>query len=235
MTMEYFHLSPVILNDSVFTSYGGRTGTSLPAQRQAAYLSAEIQMIKELGTFLLPTAVTGTWEYSSLYPSRLELPSHHVISIDAVTMLSQESICNCNISEDSGCSFIVDSLYGYIDVRQLTSSYIACGCSLAAPYQVRVAYTAGLPTGVAALDSSLHLALTIVAELVLFEIVDAKALEGGPGDPGVQEWVSMGYGEKRTKLSKTVFGSSARANKAKQLVEHLVPKKALKMGVRRLW
>jgi hypothetical protein len=230
MSVEYYHLDSVVLDDDMYIDYGGRTGTSTAAQRSAAYQAAEQMMIRELRSFLIPTTVTGTWEFNNFYPKRYRLPFFHVKSIDAVSILSQQSLCNCTITERDGCAFIVDSLYGVVDIRQLVSSGLACGCSLECPYQVRVAFTSGLPTGVAANDSQLHLALTIVAELFLLEIIDPKALEGGPGDAGVQEWVSMGYGEKRTKLMRTVFGSSARANKAKELVQHLTPKVAGKLG-----
>lgn len=230
MSVEYYHLSPVIMTDDVYSDFGGRTGTSTPSQRQAAYLIAETEMMLELKTFLLPTTVTGTFLFGSPYSRRIRLPHHHLISIDAVTILSQESLCNCDIDEDAGCAYIVDGKFGFIDVKQLTSSLLACGCSLGLPYQVRTAYTAGLPTGVAAQDSSLHLALTMIAEIALLEVIDPGGLEGGPGDPGVQDWVSMGYGEKRVKLSRTVFGSSPRANKAKLLVKHLNPKVVLGLG-----
>ena len=231
MTMEYYHLAPVIMTDDIYTSFGGRTGTSMPAQRASAYQIAETQMIRRLGTFLLPTTVTGTFIFGVNLPKRVRLPSHHLISIDAVTILSMESACNCDLGEDAGCAYIVDSMYGYIDVKQLTNAYLGCGCSIDIPYQARVAYTAGLPTGVAANDASLHQALTMVSEIALLEIIDAKGLEGGPGDPGVQSWVSMGYGEKRTPLKDTVFGSSPRANAAWRLVKHLTPKVVLKMGM----
>jgi hypothetical protein len=99
------------------------------------------------------------------------------------------------------------------------------------PYQALIAYTAGLPTGVAALDPRLHQALTIAAEIALLEIIDPAANEGGPGDPGINEFVNMGYGEKRVHLLRTTFGNSARANKAKQLVSHLHMKTALKLGL----
>lgn len=230
MSVEYYHLTPVVLDDNMYISFGGRTGTSTASQRDAAYQASEQMMIRELRSFLIPTTVTGTWEFNNFFPKRYRLPFFHVQSIDAVTILSQQSLCSCTITEKDGCAFIVDNLYGVIDVRQLVSTGSACGCNLGCPYQVKVAFTSGLPTGVAADDASLHLALTIIAELFLLEIIDPKALEGGPGDPGVQEWVSMGYGEKRTKLMKTIFGSSARANRAKTLVKHLTPKMAGKLG-----
>ena len=46
---------PLILTDDIFTGYGGLTGTSLPLQREAAYIIAEQQVSTYLGTFLLPT------------------------------------------------------------------------------------------------------------------------------------------------------------------------------------
>lgn len=230
MTQEYYHLAPVIMTDELYALYGGRVADSNEPQRNVAYTIAEMQMIRELQTTLLPTTVTGTFLIGANLTGRLCLPFNRVISVDAVTFLSSQSACDCSVREDAGCHFIADSSYGYIDVRRLTSAYLACGCTVESPYQIQVAYTAGLPTGVAAQDPSLHLALAIVSELALLEIVDPKGLEGGPGDPGVQEWVSMGYGEKRTKLETTVFGSSARANRARNLVKHLRKKSVLRMG-----
>jgi len=232
MTVEYFHTSVDILTDDLYTMYGGRTGTSTPAQRQAAYQIAETMMIRELGTFLLPTTVTGTFEFGYPWPTRYRLPHHHLISIDAVTILSRESYCNCDLKEDDGCAYIVDSKYGFIDVKAISNAAISgCGCTtLNLPYQARIAYTAGLPTGVAANDAALHQALTIVAEIALLEIVDPAAHEGGPGDIGVQEYVSMGYGEKRFPLRDTALGNSPRANRAWRLVRHLDPHVVGKMG-----
>jgi hypothetical protein len=229
VSVQYYHLAPVILNDKLYEQYGGRMETSTLPQRQAAYQIAEMQMIRELNTFLLPTTVTGTFLFGGA-AKRFQLPQHHVISVDAVTILSQKSDCNCEIESEAGCAYIADNTYGYIDVKQLTNAYLGCGCSIEDPYQARIAYTAGLPTGVAADDASLHMALTIVAEIALLEIVDPAGLEGGPGDQGVQEYVSMGYGEKRMPLRETVFGNSPRANKAWKLVRHLEPYTALGLG-----
>lgn len=187
-------------------------------------------MEQEIGTLLLPETVTGTFEFNYDMPRRYQMPHDRLISVDAVTILSQESCCNCTLLESSGCAYIVDREYGYIDVKQL-SNCLASACNwVQFPYQAQIAYTAGLPTGTAALDPRLHLALTIVADILLFEIVDPPANEGGPGDPGVNEFVNMGYGEKRVPLLRTVFGNSARANKAKQLVSHLRKNKVLKLG-----
>ena len=230
MSVQYYHLAPVIMTDKLYELYGGRIETSIAPQRTVAYQIAEAQMIRELNTFLLPTTVTGTFIFGQMSPKRYQLPHHHLISVDSVSILTQESLCDCEVEVRSGCAYIADDTYGYIDVKQLTSAYLGCGCSLDVPYQARIAYTAGLPTGVAANDASLHLALAIVSEIALLEIVDPKGLEGGPGDQGVQEWVSMGYGEKRFPLRETVFGNSPRANKAWRLVRHLEPYTAMGFG-----
>lgn len=229
MTVSYYLSAAQILNDSLYTAYGGRTGTSTPSQRLAAYQIAEQQMIEHIGTFLLPTTVTGTFEFRNDLPSRYQLPHERVMSVDAVSILSRESCCDCDLSDDPGCANIVDAEYGFIDVKAMHDCLSSCGNWLS-PYQVEIAYTAGFPTGVAAHDSGLHLALMIVAEINLLEMMDPAANEGGPGDPGVNEFVSMGYAEKRVFLSKTRLGNSARANKAAQLVEHLRKKKAMKLG-----
>lgn len=229
MSVPYYHLAPVVMTDKLYERYGGRMETSTLPQRQAAYQIAEAQMIRELNTFLLPTTVTGTFLFAGAL-KRYQLPHHHVISVDAVTIFAKESACNCEMDVETGCAYITDRTYGYIDVKQLTNVYRGCGCSINQPYQARIAYTAGLPTGVAANDASLHMALTIVSEIALLEIVDPAGLEGGPGDQGVQEYVSMGYGEKRFPLRETVFGNSPRANKAWKLVRHLEPYTALGFG-----
>lgn len=230
MSVQYYHLAPVVMTDRLYSLYGGRMCESTGPQRTVAYQIAEAQMIRELNTFLLPTTVTGTFILGQSSTKRYQLPHHHLISVDSVTILTQESLCDCEVAAGDGCAYIADDTYGYVDVKQLTNAYLGCGGSLNVPYQARIAYTAGLPTGVTALDASLHLALTIVSEIALLEIVDPKGLEGGPGDQGVQEWVSMGYGEKRFPLRETVFGNSPRANKAWRLVRHLEPYTALGLG-----
>lgn len=231
MTVSHYHLQPEILTDDLYTMYGGHTGTSTAAQRAAAYQIAEQQMEEHLCTMLLPTTVTGVFEFRDGWPHRYQLPHERLVRVDAVTILSQESCCDCDLGRSDGCNFIVDAEYGIIDVRQVRD----CLCSPCGvwnwPYQVEIAYTAGLPTGVAADDHGLHLGLVIVAEINLQEMFDPGANEGGPGDPGVNEFVSMGYGEKRVPLHRTRLGNSARANKAVQLVEHLTKKRAMKLGL----
>ena len=64
----YPYSSPIILSDAIFTLYGGHTGSSVPAQRQAAYLIAEMAASDDISSFLLPTIVTGTSVYNPFRP-----------------------------------------------------------------------------------------------------------------------------------------------------------------------
>ena len=68
---------PNILTDAVFIDYGGHTGSSTSSQRTAAYATAEEMAERAIGTFLVPTVVTGTfpWPYTGKIPENMsELP-----------------------------------------------------------------------------------------------------------------------------------------------------------------
>jgi len=62
----------------------------------------------------------------------------------------------------------------------------------------------------------------MAAELVLQQISDPGAAEGGPGDPGISSWASLKYSEKRIEPKTTPFGVSARANYIMNLVRNYV-------------
>jgi hypothetical protein len=68
----------------------------------------------------------------------------------------------------------------------------------------------------------------MVAEINLNEMIDPSANEG-VGDVGVQEYQNQQYNEKRIKLGRNAFGTSARAQKAAQMVNHLRRKRALSL------
>ena len=212
-----------IINDSVYTEYGGATGSSTAAQRNAAYLVAEKRMTSHVGTFLLPTICTGTFHWP-IYPDHLVLPHSYISRIMGVTVLDQQAYNSCDLDEVSGCAFIWDDTYGYIDPRRIED---VCQCAYGVPYQLRIAYEAGLPTGTS-IQADMLLSLTIVAEIVLNEIIDPSANEG-VGDAGIEEYSNQQYKEKRKKLRKTALGRSARANFAADLVDNLRRKRALKL------
>lgn len=226
MSVDYYHLAPVILTDSLFFAHEPAcllTGTS--TQRQTAYLVAEQQMMRELDTFLLPTTVTGTFLWPFQNP--LVLPHERLQSIDSVVGLSADD-CSCVLTEYDACAFMRDSV-GYIDARLVEGAWArGCGCGGAGLYQIRVAYTAGLPTGVAAGDLALHQALSDAAAIALAEVVDPGSNEGGPGAPGILSWSADRYSETRVPPRKTAFGQTARATYIANLVRHLKRFRALK-------
>lgn len=226
MPADFYHLAPVILTDDLFFTYRPDcmvTGSA--SVRAAAYVAAEQKMIQAIGTPLIPTSITGTYMPQS---NPLILDFDRVQSIDAVILYTHDGECNCDLTEEEGCGLIRNH-YGYIDVvRTSNLARRLCACGSNAPYQWRIAYTAGLPTGTAANDANLHIGLAMAAELELKHILDPGALEGGPGDPGVQSYGTKGYSETRVKLKNTPFGTSAIANHIFNRVRHLRLKRALR-------
>jgi hypothetical protein len=227
--LEYYHLAPVVLTDNLFFEYApacSMTGTA--TQRNAAYTIAEQQMIQHLGTFLLPTTVTGSF----LFPVPMKpliLPYTHLISIDRVVAKSLDDCADCDLTDHAGCGIIRDNV-GYIDLLVVEhGARSLCGSCAGVYYLAEITVTAGLPTGVAANDHGLHMALAKLAEVTLAEMIDPGANEGGPGDPGLSAWGSQGYSETRMPLAKTPMGSGPMANYIARLVRHLKVKRALRM------
>lgn len=229
MSFEWYQLAPVILNDARWAEYAPpcfQSGTV--GQRRGAYTQAEQQMVRELNTPLMPTQVTGTYGWRE----RQILDFVRVSSIDRVTAKGVE--CSCVLHDIGACAILRDAKHGIADLWLTGDGVSACGCSPGAPYLAEVVFTAGLPTGVALGDASLQMALAMAASLVLNEIVDPGANEGGPGDPGVVGFGSQGYSEQRIAsgegaLRRTPFGTSARANKIAELVGHLKVKMPLRL------
>ena len=221
MAFEHYHLAPVILTDSMFLSYVPtchNLGTA--AQRQAAYLVAEQQMIQELGTFLIPTTITGSVIWPD-FPKPLILPYDRIISIPRVVVTAFKGDDTLETYENAAQGIVRDG-HGIIDALVTGYHYYhghhAIGGYM---YQAIVTVQAGLPTGVSAVDTSLHMALSLAAETALNEIVDPGSNEGGPGDPGVKQWGTLGYSETRQDLRVTPFGPTARGNYIRRLVSHL--------------
>jgi hypothetical protein len=224
MMQVYPHSSPIILNTDTFVAYGGQTGNFGPAQLSAAYLIAEKQASSFLNTFLLPTVVTGTFGYAP----RIATDYGYVHEILSVKILSKDSYTDCTLQSDNGCVFVWDDTFGYLDVGCLLS---ACNCkNYLVPYQVQIAYTAGLPTGVATQPDVL-LALTLAATISLNEMIYPSQNES-TGDIGVEEFRSLDYSEKRKQLKNTPFGNSAKANKIASLLSTAVPRAIRSLGLR---
>ena len=212
----YPYSSPIILTEEIYTSYGGQSGSMSEAQLQNAFLIAEQRVTKFVGTFLLPTIVTGTFPYTS---SQFIVTDYgYVHQIYSAKVLSLQGSSTCVLKEDSGCAYIFNDTFGYLDYSCVQS---VCNCAQwQSPYQFQIAYQAGLPTGTANQPGILH-ALSIVAELALNEMSWPRGNETS-GDRGVEEFSTMDYSEKRKKWPRTALGMSARAGYAADLIKMTV-------------
>lgn len=228
--------SPAILTDTIFVDFGGATGTSTAAQRQAAYAIAESQAAEEINTFVAPTAVTGTHSWPPL-GQPLQLPYTHLNSVASVIAV-HDAGCDCldNAIELSGCAWILDNEGALVSLRECGDTLKGGGCSCGSrggggPLQARIVATYGLPTDTAN-DPRLLLGLTTAADLALQQIVDPLAAEGGAGDPGIKSFRSLSYSEARADSSfkMTAFGDSARANYAANMLSNFKYQRAGKLG-----
>jgi hypothetical protein len=225
--MEYPYSSAFILNDATFLAFGGQTGTSTVAQRGAAYYVAERQMTEHIGTFLKPTTITGT--YFSAFLDPLELEYGYVRSIDGVSFYSADNLIHVFTSGDITKHVLMRNWKaGYIDISCVPLGWSNCGCSPLYPYNIGIVETCGLLTGSSTAPDML-MALTMVAQINLNEIVsDFTLVNEGVGDIGVQEFSNQFYHEIRTKLGRSIFGTSAKANKAADLTRHFRARSALR-------
>ncbi len=212
---QYPYYSPLVLTDSVFIQFGGRTGTSTLAQRQAAYLLAEEQMTEHLNAFLVPTVVTGTYMWNGGNPFQTDYG--YILQVKQVTISDLNFYNSCQVNTASGCAIIRDAVDGYIDLhRALTCGGYNLSYLGFAPYSVQVVYESGLSSGTVTQPSMLA-ALTIAAQINLNEW-DVSLSNEGVGDIGIQNFSNQGYSETRVKLGKNTFGSSALSQRAARLV-----------------
>ncbi len=237
----------VILNDALFSEYGGRgTGSFTSSQLAASYWLAEMQVSKYIGTLLLPQVVTGTYAYQGT--QRIVTDYGYVSRLLSVQIYSQDGYSSsCDLNQTASCGYVYDDTFGYIDVKQAMN---ACGFAysgyfgtpypsfpptspqtygMSSPYKIGIAYEAGLPTGAASFPGVLE-ALTVIAQINLNE--KSPGLVGvneGVGDVGIVEYTdlgSRGYREARKSgdLKRTIFGSSPRAAYAARLLDASVIK-----------
>lgn len=210
----YPYNSPIILTEDIYHTYGGQSGTVTSAMLQNSFLIAEQRVTKYIGTFLLPTIVTGTHPYN--HSNFIATDYGYVHQILSASVLSVQGSSTCELKSDSGCAYIFEDTFGYLNYSCVQS---ICNCAAYQfPYQFQIAYQAGLPTGTANQPGILH-ALTIVAELALNEMVFPRANET-QGDRGITEFSLLDeYKEKRKDWPVTALGASARAGLAADLIK----------------
>lgn len=203
----YPYTAPIILTDNIFLTYGGQTGTTTPAQRQAAYLIAEQQVSTYIGTLLLPTRITGStdWMYGR---SRFATEYGYVNSFVWIRAIDHAGVLVHVVSGANQWASIKEDTFGYIDVADFEN---LCGChpTVSNPYKFQYVYDAGLPTGTAN-NPSMLLALTGASQIVLNEIAYPSANES-TGDVGVIDYSSLDYSETRKGWKNTALGSSAKS------------------------
>jgi hypothetical protein len=227
------YTSPIILNDIVFSQQGGQgTGTFASAILQDSYLTAEIQVTNYLGTPLLPITMTGTYPF--MHQQRIVTDFGYVQQILSVGIQTRQNCQDCGLTINEGCGYIYQDTYGYIDFRQLAS---ICGWSWWGypfapyvvsyqPYEIQVAYVAGLPSGTANLPPVLR-ALTILAQVDLNDKFPGLVGQNeSVGAVGIQEYKALDYSERRADhaLIKTALGDDAMSQRAKKLLDSAIRK-----------
>jgi hypothetical protein len=234
--LPYLVTGTSVLTDAIYAEFGGDLDDSTAGQRSNAYQIAEQFAIEEIGTFLVPTTISGTFAWPQ-YDQRLNLPHTHVRTVSSLTAI-HEAGCDCadDQVELSGCAWIIDHRAGIVDLRQCGNQSaqpsIACGCSYRAngdPLLYQIVYEAGIEAGRVAANASALMGLTVAAELALEQIVDPHAAEGGPGDASVSKFSDTGYSQTRQFLAMTAFGGSPKANYAARMLSPLKFKRALRI------
>lgn len=198
--MNYYpYSSPIVLTDDIFVSYGGHTGSSVAAQRTAAYFIAERVASTDIDTYFRPTIVTGTFVYTPPRPIILE---HGYVNriIDTRFLDQNEDVYYSEAGIDNGHVRLLNDLIGEVEVYLWGYD--------ALPYKVQLVYETGLPSGTAWRHDVL-LGLVTYADIILNEIQGYG--NESSGDIGVQEFKNQQYFESRVGLIRTVFGTSARA------------------------
>jgi len=215
MNSDYPYVSPVVITDAIFYAYGGHTGTSTSAQRQAAFLIAEMAASYDLETLLIPTTVTGTYSWQFTAPIITDWA--HVNSVSRVRFIDvEENAYYTNTTVNSDEWSIRNDEYGIIDLHAV---YGNCNCShMGYPYKVEVVYNAGFPTGTSN-RADVLLALTTYSDIILNEIVGYG--NEAPGDIGVKSFSNQQYSENRVAMLRTAYGSSARGQFAHGLLTKL--------------
>lgn len=216
----YPHRNPIILKDDLYYDYGGDPSTDEnPIRRNAAYQIAERRMTRYLGTFLLPTTVTGTYTFSYNTIKRgLYLRYGYVQEVLRVEFVSADEQVYYTISGTNNFyASLRDEKLGILDLGVI---FGRCGCfsSLMSPYKINVVYRAGLPTGTSTTPEFLT-SLTIVAKIALNEIVGYG--NETVGDAAIERFSNQLYSETRRPQARTALGESAQANYAASLVKDL--------------
>ena len=222
--MNYPFSAPLYLNDTVFTNYGGITGTSTAFARAAAYFIAEKEMSTHLHTLLLPTDVTGSYNWNAGNPFEMDWGNINIIyGVIVDTNLNTTYVYSTN--DMARAVFIRNAKYGIVDIQswpmmyQITST--AYPVASLQPYSILVTYNAGMPSGTS-MQPDMLWCLTMAAQMVLNDMsVDGSMANEAPGGVGIVQFANELYSEKRTPLGISIFGNSPIAQQIVRLTANL--------------
>jgi hypothetical protein len=211
--MDFPYYSPQVLTDQIFVDYGGMTGTSTSAQRQAAFLMAEKQMTEHLFAFLVPTIITGSVFYRG--GTLFETEFGRVNSVLDVQFTRINSLSPLETQISTGSALVRNAKEGLLDIFIHPDYYASTYYGMV--YDRKVVYESGFSTGTVTQPDMLA-ALTMAAQINLNEM-DISLSNEGTADIGVQVFTNQSYREERTKLLRTPFGSSAMAQRVANLTK----------------
>jgi len=209
----YPYSAPIILTDDLYQSYGGDLTVASTYQRAAAYWLAEEKASEDIGSFLLPTIVTGTYRYDNNVLVLDHAWAHRLLLTRFIDF--EEDIYFTVTGTANEYVNLFNQERGMVDISYALANCKCSSHSRPSPYKVQVVYEAGLTSGTSFRPDML-LALTTYASIIINEIVGYG--NESPGDMGVQEFSNQQYREKRKTLLNTAFGSSARAQFAHNLI-----------------
>lgn len=212
--MIYPYTDPQILNDEIFVSYGGSTGTTTQLQRQAAYFVAEEWMSEHFNTPVVPTIMTGTYGYPYV-GNTVQLEYAYLQDVYRIDFLDNKGTVYHTIDGlDNYDAAIRNSDRSILDIFYIYGNCYGCR-AYTVPYQFRISYCAGLPSGIYTKPNFL-LALTGAATLALNEIKGyGNETVGGVG---IESFRNQEYAEKRLPIARSAFGNSAKADWITRLV-----------------
>ena len=228
------------LNNYLFTTLGFYTGTSSDYMLNLAYVMAERETARQVGTYWLPTTVTGSFAGFNV-GDPIYAQAGMIRSIDDVRFFERSAYGEER--QISGSGYILDPFNGIFsvqispyDVSSFSGSYTAIagqcnGCPVISDaiglYKVEVAYTAGYESGTWA-DPTITTAIAMAADQTLKLLRD----EGELADEDLQFIKQYSVGRYAQSVEgkwaiQTRFGVSGRSQLIARMLDHWKIKRAL--------
>lgn len=198
--MTYPFTIAKILDDATYIAYGGQTGSSTPAMRNASYFIAEELVSRDLEMLLYPAIITGTY-----YPKLSD--RYFLTEYCEVKKFVLARLYGFN---DTLLQTISGTSTNYLNVRNWELGQIDINYSRIGFIPYRLDYVIEIGSTGTAQQPNVLLALAGYANIILNEMIGYG--NESVGDAGVQEFSNQQYRERRTYLLRTAYGSSAKAN-----------------------